>query len=113
MVPHSQQSNGYIKRKLRVWRAKKCIALVGGETAPTSAVPQTTPFHGGHDRDGNGNNQNFGTTNSHGTAFAPKQWLNQKEATGRESSKMDSPSRHKNSTYQCGAANYPISWGAV
>ena len=28
------QSNGYIKRKLQVWRAQKCIALVGAETVP-------------------------------------------------------------------------------
>ena len=30
---------------------------------------------------------NFGHTNPHGTAFAPKKWLCQKEATGMESSK--------------------------
>ena len=77
MVLHLQQSNGDIERKLRVWRAKKCIALVGGETVPTSVGPQTTPFHGGYDRDGNGNMRNFGTTNPHGAAFAPKQWLYQ------------------------------------
>ena len=32
--------------------------------------------------------RNFWPTNPHGTAFAPKQWLYQKEATGMESSKM-------------------------
>ena len=42
-----------------------------------------------------------------------KQWLYQKEATGMESSKMYCPSRCRNSTYQCGAANYPVSLGAV
>ena len=31
--------------------------------------------------------RNFGPINPHGTAFAPKQWLYQKEATGIESSK--------------------------
>ena len=31
--------------------------------------------------------RNFGPTNPHGTAFAPKQWLYEKEATGMESSK--------------------------
>ena len=30
----------------------------------------------------------FGPTNPHGTAFAPKQWLYEKEATGMKSSKM-------------------------
>ena len=32
--------------------------------------------------------RNFGSTNPHGTAFAPNQWLYQKEATGIESSKL-------------------------
>ena len=50
MVPRLHQSNGYIKRKLRVWRAQKCIALVGAETVLTRAGPQTTPFHGGQYR---------------------------------------------------------------
>ena len=47
MVPRLQQSNGYIQRKLRVRRARKCNALVGAETIPSSARPQTTLFHGG------------------------------------------------------------------
>ena len=32
--------------------------------------------------------RNFGPTNPHGTAFPPKQWLYQKEATGMESQKF-------------------------
>ena len=55
MVPHLHQSNGYIKRKVRVWRAQKYIALVGAETVLTSARPLTTPFHGGQYEFGNGN----------------------------------------------------------
>ena len=47
MVPHLHQSNGYIKGNLQVWRAQKCIALVGAETVLTRAGPKTTPFHGG------------------------------------------------------------------
>ena len=47
MVPHLHQDNGYMKRKLRVWRAQKCIALVCAETVLTSAAPKTTLFHGG------------------------------------------------------------------
>ena len=39
MVPHFHRSNGYIKGKLPVWRAKKCIALVGAENVLTSAEP--------------------------------------------------------------------------
>ena len=74
-VPRLQQSYGYIKKKLRVWRAQKCTALVGAETVHTSAGPQITPFPGGQCRAENGNIRNFMPTNSHGTAFAPKQWV--------------------------------------
>ena len=56
-------------------------ALVGAETVLTSAGPHTTPFYGGQYRAKNGNMRIFGPTNPHGTAFAPKQWLYQKEAT--------------------------------
>ena len=107
------QSNDYIKRKLRVRRVQKCTALVGADTLLTGARLQTTTFHGGQYRAQKGNMRNFGPTNPHGTAFAPKQWLYQKEATGIESSKMYCPSRCRYRTYQCGAANYPVSWGAV
>ena len=93
MVRRLHQSNGYIKRKLRAWRVQKCIALVGADTVLTTAWKQSTPFHGGQYRALNGNMRNFGPTNPHGTAFAPKQWLYQKEATGMESSKMYCPSR--------------------
>ena len=88
MVPCLHQSNGYIKRKLRVCRAQKCNALVGAEAVLTSAGPQSTPFYGGQYRAKNGNMRNFGPTNPHGTASAPKQSLYQKEATCMESSKM-------------------------
>ena len=43
MVPRLHQRNGYMKRKLRVWRVQKCITLVGADTVLTSAGPQTTP----------------------------------------------------------------------
>ena len=101
--------NVYIKRKLLVCRAQKCIALVGAETVLTSAGPQTTPFYGGQYWDGNGNMRNFGPTNPHGTAFAPTQCLYQKEATRMESPNMYCASTSKNPTYQCWSANYPIS----
>ena len=113
MVPRLHQCNGYIKRKLRVWRVQKCIALVGADTVLTSAGPQTTPCHGEQYRVHQGNMRNFGPTNTHGTASEPMQWLYQKEATGMESSKRYCPSRCRYRTYQCGAANYPVSWGAV
>ena len=111
MVPHLQQCNGYIKRKLREWRAQKCIALVGADTVLTSAGPLTTPYHGGQDWVQRGNLRNFDPTKTHGTAFAPMQWLYQKEATGMESSKMYCPSGCREGTYQRSAANYPVSLG--
>ena len=80
MVPCLHQTNGYIKRNLGEWRAQKCNAIVGADTVLTSAVPQTTPFHGGQHRAKNGNMRNFGPTNPHGTAFAPNKWLHEKEA---------------------------------
>ena len=113
IVHRLHQSNGEIKRKLRVWRVVKCIALVYADTVPTSAGPQTTPFLGRQYRAQNGNMRNFGLTNPHGTAFAPEQCLYQKEATGMEISKMHCPSWCRYHTYQCGAAKYSISWGAV
>ena len=113
MVPRLHQCNGYIKRKLRAWRVQKCIALVGADVAFTSAGPQTTPCQGGQYRVHQGNMRNFGPTNTHGTASPPMQWLHQKEATVMESSKMYCPSRCRYRTYQCGAANYPVSCGAV
>ena len=102
-----------MKRKLRVWRAQKCNPLVGAETALTCAESQTNPFHGGDYRPENGNMRNFRPTNRHGTMFAPKQWLHQKEATGFESSKMYCTSGCRNPTSLCGVANYPVPWGGV
>ena len=78
-VPCLHYSNGYIKRKLRVWRAQICIALVGAETVLTSAGQQTTAFHGQYKAE-NGNIRNFGRINPHCTAFTPKEWLYQREA---------------------------------
>ena len=55
--------------------------------------------------------RNFGPSNPHGTAFTPKQWLHQKEATGLESSKLYRPSRYRYRPYHCEEAKYPVSWG--
>ena len=75
MVQRLHQNNGYIKRKLRAWRVQKCIALVGADTVLTTAWKQSTAFHGGQYRAQNGNMRNFGPSNLHDIAFAPKQWL--------------------------------------
>ena len=113
MVPRLHLSNGYIKRKLRAWRVQKCIAIIGADIVLISAWPQSTLFHGGQYRALNGNMRIFGPTNPHGIAFAPKQWLYQKEATGMESQKMYCPSRCRYRAYQFGARNYPVSWEVV
>ena len=113
MVPRLHQSNGYIKRKLRAWRVQNCIDLVGEDTVLITVWPLSIPFHGGWYRAPNGNMRKFGPTNPHGTAFAPKQWLYQKEATGMESPKMYCPSRCRHRTYHCVKAKYPVSWGVV
>ena len=57
--------------------------------------------------------QNFGPTNPQGSAFAPKQWLYQKEATGMESPKLYCPSRCRYRTYHCVEAKYTVSWWVV
>ena len=113
MVPCLHQGNVYIKRKLRIWRAQKCISLVGVATPLTCTDRQTTPSHGGWYRVENGNLCKLGSTYRHGTVYAPKQYLYPKEATGMERTEMYSTSRFRNPTYLCGPANYPISWGAV
>ena len=113
IVPRLHQSNGFMKRKLRAWRAQKCIALVGADIVLTTAWKQSTPFHGGLYRAQNGNMRKFVPTNPHGTVFAPKQWLYLKEATGMESPKMYCPSRCIYRTYHCDETNYPVSLGVV
>ena len=85
MVPHLHQSNVYIKRKLRVWRAQKYIDLVHGKTPSTCAGLKTTSFHGWQYRAKNGNMRNFGPTDPHGTVFLAKERLYRKKATGMKS----------------------------
>ena len=113
MVRRLHQSNGYIKRKLRAWRVQKSISRVSGDIGPITAWPQSTPFHWWQYRAQNGNMRNFSPTNPNGTAFAPKQWLYQKEATGIQSSKMYCHSRCRYRTYLCVEAKYPVSCGVV
>ena len=113
MVPCLHQSNVHIKRKLRVWRARNCIPLIGAETELTSTGLHTTPVHGGQYRAENGNLRKFGSPYCHGTVFAPKQCSYQKEAKGMESPKMYSTHRCRNRTYLYRPAHYPGSWRAV
>ena len=71
---------------------------------------ETTPSHVSQYRVENGNLRKPGSTFLHGTMFAPKQCLYQKEATGMESPKMHFSSVCKNRTYLCGTENYPVSY---
>ena len=57
--------------------------------------------------------RNFGPTKTLATAFAPKQWLYRKEVTSTQSLKLHCPSQCRYPTYQCVAANHPVSWGLV
>ena len=89
MVPCLHQGNLYIKRKLRVWRAQKCNLLVGANTAPTCArARKITMFRTLRIGPPIENGGKFGWTDRHGTLFAPRQCLYQKEATGMESPEM-------------------------
>ena len=108
IVPCFHHSNGYEKEATGMESSKMyCPSRCRYRTY--QCVAENYPVSWGFNRVLKGNMRNFGPTNPHGTAFAPKQWLYIKEATGMESSKMYCPSRCRYSTYQCGAANYPVS----
>ena len=87
MVPCFHKSIVYINRKLQVWRVQKCIPPVGAKTALTCAGRQTTSSHVNQYRAENRNLLKSRSTFHHGTVFAPKECLYQKEATDMESPK--------------------------
>ena len=109
MVQCLHQKNVYIKRKLVLWRAQKCIPLVGAKGALTCAGPQSTLSHVRRCRSEKGNLWKFGSTFRHAAVFAPKQCLDQEEARAMESPKIYS-CRCKKRTYLCMSANYPVSY---
>ena len=113
MVPYLHQGNIHAKRKLRVWRAQKCIPLVGAKTILTCAGRQYTPSRGRRYRAGNEKLRNLGQTYRHGAVFAPRKYLCRKEATGMEREEMYSASRFNTPTYLCGPLKYPVSRAAV
>ena len=88
MVPCLHQGNIYTKRKLRVWRDKKYIPLVGAITPLKWAGRHNTPSRGRQYRAQNGKFGKLGRTYGHGTAFAPRKFLYQKEANSLERSEM-------------------------
>ena len=72
VVPRVYRSNGFIKRNLREWRAQKCNALVGAETALVRGRKLPRSMRGEY-RAEKGKMRNFGRTNSHGNGFARNQ----------------------------------------
>ena len=106
-------SNVYIKMKLGLWRARRCIPLVGAKRSLTFAGLQTTPSLVRRYRTEKGSLGKFGPTFRHGAVFAPKQCLYQNVARVMESPKMYSSRRCKKVICLCGSANYPVSYKAV
>ena len=101
MVPCFHQGNIYTKRKLRVWIDQKCIPLVGAITTLTSAGRHNTSSRVRQYRAQNGKLGKLGRTYGHGTVFAPRKYLYQKEATRMERPEIYSVSRCNNHTYLC------------
>ena len=108
MVLRLHQCNIHIKRKLWVWRAHKCIPLVGAKFPVTCAGCKTTPSPGRRHRAENRNLGKLRWTCCHGIAFTPRKYSYQKEVTGMYRPEMYSPSRCKNLSYRCGPSNYPV-----
>ena len=92
MVWCLHQGNICIKRKLRVWRDQKYILLVSGITPLNCAGRHYTPSQGRQCRAQKGKFGKLGRTYGHGTVFAPRKYLYQKEATGMERPQMYSVS---------------------
>ena len=61
----------------------------------------------------NGKLPKLGRTYRHGTVFAPKKYLFQKEATGMVRPEMYSTSRYNNPTYLRWPSKYPVSREAI
>ena len=113
MVPCFHQGNIYTKGKLRVWRDQRCIPFVGAITPFNCAGRYNTPCRGRQYRAQNGKFSKLGRTYGHGTVFAPRKYLYQKEATGMERPEMYSVSQCNNPTYLCEPSLYPASSEAV
>ena len=98
MVPCFHQGNIYTKSKLRVWRDQKCIPLICAITPLNCEGRLTIPSRG---RQYRAQNEKFGKverTYGHGTVFAQRKYLYQKEAKGMVRPEMYFVIRCKNST---------------
>ena len=92
------QGNFDTKRKLRVCKNQKCIPLVGAITPLNWAGRHNTPSRVRRYRAQNGKFGKLGRTYGHGTVFAPRKYLYQKEATGMERPEMHLASPCNNPT---------------
>ena len=89
------------------------MPLVSAETPPTCVCRESIPSQESRYRAENGNLRKLGWTYPHGTVFAPRQCLYQKEATAMEGTEMYSPSWCKNPSYLCRPSKYPVSRESV
>ena len=112
-VPCLLKGNIYTKKELWAWRDQKCIPLVGAITPLPCAGRQNTPSRERRYRAQNGKLPKLGRTYRHGTVFAPRKYLYQKEATGMERPEMYFVSWFNNPTYLCGTSKFTVSMEAV
>ena len=109
MVLCLHQGNICFKMKLWVWRDQKCILLVGAKTTLTCAGRQTILSQASQYRYKSENLRKLGCTYCHGTFFAPRKYLYQKEDKDMERPEMYSHNQFKNASYLCGPSNYTVS----
>ena len=102
------QGNVYIKRKLRVWRAQKCIPLVVAKSPLTSTGRQTTPTQKSRYKTCNRNLLKFGWTDCHGTLLHQGN-IHIKRKLRIWKSQKCSPSQCEKPSYLCGPSNYLVS----
>ena len=113
MVPSLQQGNIYTKRKPRARRDQKCISLAGAITPLICSGRQNTPPRLMRYRAQNGKLPKLGWIHRHGNVLAPRKYLYEKKATGKDRPEMYSAIRCNNPTYMCGPSKYPVTREAV
>ena len=113
MIPCLHENNTYIKRKFYGCRAKKYNFWAGVKSLRTSTELQIARIHESPYRADNANFRNFEASFRHGTVFAPKLYLLQKEALGMQRPKILFFGWCKKSTNLYGASNYPHSGIAI
>ena len=113
MVPCSHQGNIYIKKKAAEMERREICFHSRCKTPLTCTGCQTTSSQIRRYGAEKGNLCALRWTYRHGTVFAPKEYLYEKEATGMERPEMYFPNLCKNHTHLCGPSKYPVSREAV